>query len=172
MWSLSFKADRPAREIADRHYNRQKVGAVQFMPPGKTLVLIADGAVWGTSWPLAQYVRHAWAGAWVNSLFRKECGGSASAFIRSAIAATRYEWPDVPALGMVTFVDPAKVHGIRRRAHACNVECGERMVFGYCYDRAGFAHDGFTEGGLWAWRMTPEEMPEPEPPIGKQLRIA
>jgi hypothetical protein len=60
-------------------------------------------AVWTTSWPFAEYVRHAWPGAWVNSLFRNEGDGLSSDLIRQAIAATRSEWPDIPVLGIVTF---------------------------------------------------------------------
>lgn len=54
-WRLSWRADPAARAIADRHYNRQKPGAAQFVPPGRCLVLKAfDGsAVWVTSWPFA-----------------------------------------------------------------------------------------------------------------------
>lgn len=74
MWSLSHRADPAGCTIADRHYNRQKIGSPQFVPPGRSLVLIdnAAPALWVTSWPFAQYVKHAWAGAWVNSLFRNE----------------------------------------------------------------------------------------------------
>ena len=61
---------RPPGSLADRYYNRQARGAAQFVPPGRCPVLLtADrSAVWVTSWPLAEYVRHAWPGAWVCSL--------------------------------------------------------------------------------------------------------
>lgn len=57
-WKLSFRADQEARKVADRHYNRQTVGAAQFVPPGRCLVLKTEGsaAVWVTSWPFAKYV--------------------------------------------------------------------------------------------------------------------
>ncbi len=63
-WRPSWRADPAARVVADRHYNRQAHGAAQFVPPGRCLVLLtADrSAVWVTSWPLAQYVRHAGPG--------------------------------------------------------------------------------------------------------------
>jgi hypothetical protein len=35
MWSLASRGDAYARNIADRHYNRQIVGAAMFTPPGK-----------------------------------------------------------------------------------------------------------------------------------------
>jgi hypothetical protein len=62
-WCESNRADPIARDLADRHYNRQKIGAAQFVPPGRCVVLvIPKAAFWVTSWPFAEYVKHAWAG--------------------------------------------------------------------------------------------------------------
>lgn len=84
IWTLSDRADPRALGLADRHYNRQKPGTPQFVPPGRCLCLLtADrGAFWVTSWPFAQYTKHRWAGAWVNSAFRRESGPIASELIR------------------------------------------------------------------------------------------
>jgi hypothetical protein len=70
IWRPSHRFDTPARLLADRHYNRQKPGSPQFMPPGSCRVLIAGNqkAVFGLSYPKAEFVKHAWAGAWVNSI--------------------------------------------------------------------------------------------------------
>ncbi len=38
IWHISHRADPFARDIADRHYNRQKIGSPQFVPPGRCLV--------------------------------------------------------------------------------------------------------------------------------------
>lgn len=153
MWELADRAAPAGRAIADRHYNRQKVGAAQFVPPGRCLVLLAPEALWVTSWPFAEYVKHAWAGAWVNSLFRREGGEYlASEMIRAAVAATRWRWPQVPDLGMVTFVDGAKVRHKRDP--------------GRCYKHAGFSRVGETKGGLVTWQMLPADMPEPVAPFG------
>lgn len=160
-WRLSWRADPRAAAIADRHYNRQQPGHPQFVPPGRCLVLRTDpaDAVWVTSWPIAAYVRHAWAGAWVNSLFRREPASPhlASALIRAAVAATRWRWPAVPPLGMVTFVDPAKV---RRKRDP-----------GRCYLRAGFEPAGTTAGGLLAFSMSPDAMPPAAAPVHSQAAI-
>src|SRR5258708_21960634 len=88
MWRISHRADTAALPLADRHYNRQKIGSPQFVPPGRCIVLLTDchKAVWVTSYPFAQYVKHAWAGAWVNSLFRTEGAGLASNLILEAVA--------------------------------------------------------------------------------------
>lgn len=155
IWTLSHRGDPGACRIADRHYNRQKVGAPQFVPPGRCLVLmsVCGKALWVTSWPLAAFTKHRWAGAWVNSLFRNEGAGLSSDLIRQAVAATRHRWPP-PDIGLVTFVDRAKVRPKRDP--------------GYCYLRAGFEPAGTTEGGLIALRLTPDRMPPAEPCLGAQ----
>ncbi len=161
IWRTAHRADPFARSLADRHYNRQKVGSLQFAPPGRCFVLTAeteDGkAFWITSWPYAQYVKHAWAGAWVCSAFRTEGIGPASDLIRSAVAATRAYYGEPPALGMITFIDLKKVRPIITR--------GVRH-WGYTYEKAGFEAAGFTQGGLLALRLDPKNMPEPSPPAG------
>ena len=151
-WSVSHRFDPYGAALADRHYNRRKVGSPQFVPPGRCLVLVGDGAVWVTSWPFAEFVKHDWPGAWVNSLFRREGPGLASDMIRAAVAITRSHWTP-PPLGIVTFVDASQV---RRKRDP-----------GRCYRKAGFRHVGFTKGGLWAFQMLPDEMPAPIPAEGE-----
>lgn len=106
-----------------------------------------DDALWVTSWPFAEYVQHDWAGAWMNSAFRKEGNEVASELIREAVAITRGYFGTMPGLGMVTFVDATKIR--------------PKQTPGYCYLMAGFEHVGFTKAGLWVWQMLPERMPEP-----------
>ena len=159
-WRLSWRADPAALALADRHYNRQKIGAPQFVPPGRCLVLLTKdrSALWVTSWPFAEYVQHAWAGAWVNSLFRNEGGQLSSDLIRWAVAHTRAQWPDVPPLGVVSFVDAEKT---RRKRDP-----------GYCYRCAGWRHVGFTKSdGLLAFQQLPGEMPEAAPVPGAQMSL-
>jgi hypothetical protein len=153
-WGRSWRADPRARGIADRHYNRQHVGADQFVPPGRCHVLLTHraDALWITSWPLPEFVRHRWPGAWVCSCFRNESDVRASDLILEAIAHTRGRWPTPPE-GLITFVDPRKVPPVMRRG---------RPIFGYCFLKAGFTHVGFTEEeGLWAWHLEPSQMPAP-----------
>lgn len=158
-WRLSDRFDPAALPLADRHYNRRKVGSPQFVPPGRCLVLLtADAsALWVTSYPFAEYVRHAWAGAFVNSLFRNEGSHLSSDLIRWAEAHTRAAWPDVPELGIISFVDAAKT---RRKRDP-----------GYCYRCAGWRHVGFTKGGLLAFQHLPAEMPEAAPVPGTQMSL-
>ena len=57
-WQPSWRADPRGAAIADRHYNRQSVGADQFVPPGRCMVLRHDDdALWITSWPFAEFVQ-------------------------------------------------------------------------------------------------------------------
>lgn len=112
--------------------------------------------MWVTSWPFAEYVRHDWPGAWVNSLFRNEGAGLSSELIREAVAATRAVW-DPPELGLITFVDAGKV---RRKRDP-----------GYCYLCAGFERVGMTKGGLVALQLLPKAMPDPAPAEWSQLAL-
>jgi hypothetical protein len=161
LWRISNRADPVACSIADRHYNRQKPGSPQFVPPGRCMVLLSEDAtaLWVTSWPFAEYVKHRWPGAWVNSCFRREGGARASDLIRDAIAATRWFYGDPPPLGIVTFIDRGKVRP-------------RRAGYGKCYLAAGFESDGETEGGLLAFRLKPENMPLAVQPFASDLFMA
>ncbi len=138
IWRRSHRFDPAGVALADRHYSRQK-------PENSK-------AVFGLSFPKAEFVKHAWAGAWIVSIFRNEKSGPlASDMIREAMAHMQTEY-DVPALGCVTFVDPKKVNGVMER--------GERIK-GFCFHKAGFRAVGETKGGLLAWQMLPKELPAP-----------
>lgn len=153
-WCISHRADPAAAQLADRHYNRQKIGTPQFAPTGSCCVFVTDcgRAFWITSYPKAEWVKHRWAGAWVCSAFRSEGAGRASELIRQAVAATRAHYGEPPALGMVTFVDRKKVKPTIVR--------GEK-VWGWTYRKAGFIDVGETKGGLLALQLLPDAMPLP-----------
>jgi hypothetical protein len=164
IWHKSDRSDPFARDIADRHYNRQHIGATGFVPPGRCLVLKArtdtGRAFWVTSWPFAQYVKHAWGGAWICSAFRNEGAGVASVLIREAVSATRAYWPDTPSLGMITFLDRSKVQPTMIRG---------RKTWGRTWELVGFRHIGETQGGLMVLQLSPEDMPAPcYPNVGSQ----
>src|SRR5690242_2446293 len=110
IWTLTDRSAPEARAIADRHYNRQKPGTRQFVPPGRCIVLDAPKALWITSWPFPEYVKHAWPGAWVCSAFRNEGAGLSSDLITQAVAATRHFW-DPPALEfpIISFVNEDEI---------------------------------------------------------------
>lgn len=162
-WELSHRCDPLARPIADRHYNRQSVGAANFVPPGRCIVLVTPdaGALWVSSWPYAEYVRHDWKGAWVNSTFRRESGPVASELIREALAVTRHFWepPSFPCphcgrdVSMVSFIDGSKVR--------------RKRDLGRCYIRAGFVRcTATTKGGLAVVHIGKADMPASLAPGG------
>jgi hypothetical protein len=122
-------------------------------------------ALWVTSAPIAQFVQHQWAGAWVCSLFRREpeCPHLASDLIRQAVAATRWWYGEPPEQGFVTFIDGGKTKQIFTR--------GKRTP-GYCYLKAGWHNLGTTKGGLYALGLSADELRdvtpiEPEPYAGQ-----
>lgn len=153
-WCVSHRADPAAARLADRHYNRQKVGSPQFAPTGSCAVFLTDcgRAFWITSAPLAEWVKHAWAGAWICSAFRSEGAGRASELIGQAVAATRAHYGDPPPLGMVTFIDRRKVRPTMVRGEP---------TWGWTYRKAGFVYAGETKGGLMVMQMHPLDMPHP-----------
>lgn len=166
MWERSHRFDPRCAQLADRHYSRRNIGSPQFMPPGSCFVLYAKTptgeAVWGTSAPFAQYVRHAWAGAWMCSIFRNEGAGQASEMIRQAVAATRSFYGAAPEHGMMTFVDRKKVRPTIVRGVP---------VWGWTYLKAGFRPAGETKGGLLALQLLEADMPPPAPAIGVQPQL-
>tara|TARA_R100001086_G_C11788501_1_gene245568 strand:- start:425 stop:952 length:528 start_codon:yes stop_codon:yes gene_type:complete len=162
LWELRHRSDPECRGIADRHYNRQKIGAIGFVPPGRCVVLLANNghgkALWVTSWPFAEYVKHEWGGAWICSCFRNEGAGLSSDLIREAVAVTRWVWPDVPEQGIITFVDRKKTI--------------PKKDPGYCYQMAGWSICGKTKvHGLTALSMQRIDMPEPIPPLNGQFSM-
>lgn len=161
LWQSAYRAESHARQLADRHYNRQSVGSAQFVPPGRCAVFYAQTdageAFWVTSWPFAEYVKHAWAGAWICSAFRNEGAGRAQDLIRQALAATRYELGEPPPAGLVTFVNRNKVRPTMVRG---------RPVWGWTFIKAGGVVVGETAGGLVAIQFLPEVIPPAEAPLG------
>jgi hypothetical protein len=155
-WHLSDRADPPANAVAKRHYNCQSPESDQWVKPGACLCFRTAeyGAIWSSSWPVAQYVKHAWAGAWENSTFRNERQDLylSSDLIREGVAATLAVWPTPPTLGMVTMIDLSKT---RRKRDP-----------GRCYRKAGFVPAGYTKGGLLVLQLLPDAMPAPDPAIG------
>lgn len=163
-WYESHRFDPIAAALADRHYNRQKIGSPQFVPPGRCAVFVSDNrrAFWVTSAPLPEFTKHAWPNAWICSAFRSEGAGKASELIRQAIAASRAKLGEPPALGMVTFIDRIKVNPTMVRG---------KPIWGWTYRKVGFVECGETKGGLLALQMLPDVMPEPLAALSMQLSL-
>lgn len=180
-WFLSDRADPAARFLADRHYNRQKVGSKQFVPPGPCLVLLTEhaDAFWVTSYPFAEYVKHRWAGAWVCSAFRNERGSGtalipdlvgrppSSELVTSAIAATAARWTLPPAVPSWIVLRRLPDRTLIERADIAMVTFIDRAEVrrkrdpGRCFLKAGFEDAGDTRGGLRALVLRTERVPTP-----------
>jgi hypothetical protein len=176
-WTLASRGNVGARMIADRHYNRRKVGASGFAPPGQIVVLRCERALWISIWSRPEYVDHRWPGAWLNSTFRNEGAGLSSELILEACAATCSVWgappeidtPPVVGIGpsrapvsLISFVDPSKVRHKRDP--------------GRCYLRAGFDRIGETKGGhgrppLIVFGLASAKCPPPSAPLGAQFSL-
>lgn len=152
VWNRSWRADPRGRILADRHYTRQKPGSKQFVPPGSCLVLLTpcERALWITSSPRREFVKHRWAGAWVCAMFRNEGAGLSSTLIREAVRETIDHHGSIPWRGMVTFVDPRATATHRSR----------RAEPGVCFVHAGFRRVGETKSqGFPALVLHPSRMP-------------
>lgn len=158
-WYLTYRADKRASALADRHYSRQTIGAVQFAPPGRALVLLnrEASALWVTSWPFPEYVLREWKDAWLCSLFRNESSILSSELILEAVAVTRWKYGTPPPSGMITMIDTQKVRHKRDP--------------GRCYRKAGFNPIGYTQNGLLVLQMLPDAMPTSAMPNGATLNL-
>lgn len=77
--------------------------------------------------------------------------GRTSELIRDAVAATKWHYGDPPPLGMVTFINRAKVRPTMVRG---------QPQWGWTFLRSGFVPCGETKGGLLAMQLLPAAMPE------------
>lgn len=154
-WIKSYRADPEIARLADRHYSRQRIGSKQFVPPGRCLVLKSIKAFWVTSWPFKDYVRHNWTDAWICSAFRNEGPYLSSELIREAVGCTLGVFQEIPAEGMITFVNTKKVR--------------KKRDWGRCFRKAGFKEVGKTKSGLIVLQLSPQDMPaEGCLPLGMQ----
>ena len=176
-WVKTHSCDIGVRALADRHYSRQTPGSPRFTQSGKALTFKVPGtriepvyflrkrgtlpagrwenhqvadAGWVSFWPIAEFVRHAWAGSWQNQFFHNESAYPASQLIREAVYLTVALWGQPPSLGMVTMIDPDKVLSGKT----------DGAVVGYSYRRAGFKHVGHTKSKPYkkVFQLTPEKI--------------
>lgn len=172
-WQHVGRTDGRARIIADRHYSRKTVGAVEFCPPGNSIVLLGldHKAIWVSHRPdpNANIVKRRADGFdyYDNTYFRNESGLQSSGLIREALAITRFLWTDYPPPdGFHSFTDkryvrPTMVHG--------------KPVYGFCFLKAGFyLYEHETKSrSLCRWIMSLEDYLaiEPQSPIYEQLSL-
>lgn len=135
-WRKVAHDDPRARALADRHYSRQTVGALDFTPPGRKLVLLGEdsAAVWAAVENLDRVGRTQWR----VTIFRNEGQRLSSELVREATEITKAYWLRqyhvAPLAPLCTEVDPRKVK--RKRDP------------GRCFVRAGWLRCGVTTKGL------------------------
>ena len=144
-WYRIKKTDVAARQLADRHYSRQKKGARSFTPPGQTIVLAhldcrgATKAIWASLRvaPGKNIVRYDKLDAWFCSIFHNEQTEiRSSELIREAVRITHTLWGDIlPEDGFWTYIDPKKVKPTKVRG---------QDTWGYCYIKAGWTKHPFV----------------------------
>lgn len=154
-WLLTWRADPELAALADRHYSRRTVGAVQFAPPGPVVCLISDDrrAGW-VSWKTSYPSHEALIDAWSCTFFRNEGDALSSELIIEALAVTRRQWPG-RTLGCATFVDPAAIRSSNP---------------GACFKAAGFRTIARTKGGhgrppLLCLTLAAELLPDAADPL-------
>ena len=120
-WERVTKFDARACELADRHYSRRKPGSGQFMPPGQTIVLWTEDAVWGWWRPHPSSGLKSMNGldGWTCTIFRNE-----SAILSSQLVLDAERFlPDVGPDGLLTYVWDSKVRSVNP---------------GCCFKKAGY----------------------------------
>lgn len=122
-WEKVTKFDKAACLLADRHYSRRKIGSPQFMPPGETIVLLAEAAVfgWWRPHPDSGIVSMNGLDGWTCTIFRNESPILSSTLILDAELAL-VERPPGPD-GLITYVWDSKI---------------ESENPGYCFKMAGW----------------------------------
>ena len=132
MWRKVTKFDKGACALADRHYSRRKIGSLQFMPPGETIVLLSEDerAVFGWWRPHPKSGLKAMNGldGWTCTIFRNESGLLSSDLILEAEVWVHDVGPD----GLLTYVFDKKVKSSNP---------------GYCFQVAGWRKIGRSKDG-------------------------
>jgi hypothetical protein len=124
-WRVSHKADPIGARLADGHYSRRKPGSPQFMPPGDTLVLVRDDAVfgWWRANPASGIAPMNGLYGWTCSIFRNTGTVLSSALILDAevelVRLGKGCGPD----GLITYVFDRKIQSPNP---------------GYCFKQAGW----------------------------------
>lgn len=129
-WVRVDKFDRSSAALADRHYSRRKVGSPQFMPPGQTIVLALNHAVfgWWRPHPASGIKQMNNLDGWTCTIFRNESDMRSSDLILAAERALTDCGPD----GLLTYVWDARVRSVNP---------------GYCFKQAGWRTKGRSADG-------------------------
>ena len=128
---LTSPFDPEMAALADRHYSRRTVGARQFLPNGRKLVIrnSAGTVLFGWLWAY-EGLRMDGQTGYCCAIFRNESARRSSEIILECEVVAFREWgPN----RLFTYVDPKRV----RSANP-----------GYCFKVAGWRFAGFSKSGL------------------------
>ena len=125
----SYRADPELAVLADRHYSRQKVGSLQFVPPSRCLVLRDAQAAILFVWIWPKIERMDKQVGYNCTLFRNESERLSSEIILEAEDMAFAKWG---ANRMYTYVDPRKIKSSNP---------------GYCFLKAGWRKAGVSKKG-------------------------
>jgi hypothetical protein len=130
LWQRVDKFDPRTAALADRHYNRRKVGSSQFMPPGQTVILLAhdEQAVWGWWRPHPDSGVSAMNGldGWTCTIFRNESPVLSSTMILDAEQALYQTGHDIGPDGLLTYVWDSRIRS--SNPGACFKKAGWRRI--------------------------------------------
>lgn len=128
-WRRVTKFDPQACALADRHYSRRKPGSGQFMPPGQTIVLLAEQAVFGWWRPDPASGIRAMNGldGWTCTIFRNEGGIRSSDLILDAESIFAEAGLTIGPDGLLTYVWDSRIKSVNP---------------GYCFKCAGYVAIG------------------------------
>jgi hypothetical protein len=141
-WQRVGKFDPRTANLADRHYNRRKVGSPQFMPPGQTLILLShdEQAVfgWWRPHPASGIPSINGLDGWTCTIFRNESPVLSSLLILDAEQALYATGTDIGPDGLLTYVWDSRVRSSNP---------------GSCFKHAGWSVKGRSADGrktlLW-----------------------
>ncbi len=110
-WTRATKFDRGGAQLSDRHYSRRTIGSPQFMPPGQTIVLRAEDALWGWWRPDPSSGLKAMNGldGWTCTIFRNEGPVLSSFLVLEAELSLVTFAEDCGPSGMLTYVWDKKI---------------------------------------------------------------
>lgn len=129
-WIQTHNCDKAGRNLADRHYSRQTIGAARFTRPGKNLVLrTAEGdAIWATWYGK---FRRDGLDACECTIFRNESSYLSSYLIAYACLASFLQAGEGNLKdGIITYVDDSKIDSANP---------------GFSFRSVGFKHIGRTK---------------------------
>jgi len=114
-WLLSEHGayDPVGRRLADRHYNRRKIGAPQFVPPGQRFVLVTPDLsacwAWWRPHPNSGIEQMNGLSGWTCTIFRNEGTTLSSTLVLDAERAISAQGFGCGPDGLLTYIWDAKV---------------------------------------------------------------